>query len=82
MNIRQRVFECFPDPPATVSLLEIMNKLDFLEPSSVYGAVRDLVEARLVEPYGRATYRRLEGVSAPVDGRGGKRANAGRPRGS
>lgn len=82
MNIRQRVFDCFPDPPATISLLEIMNKLAFLAPSSVYGCVRGLVQSGHVEPYGRATFRRLDGVSAPVDLRGGKRANAGRPRGS
>lgn len=80
MNHRQRVFQCFPEPPATISLLEIMGKLR-MPPSSVYEAVRHLVRSRHVEPYGRATYRKLEGVEAPVEGRGGKRANAGRKRG-
>ena len=76
--IRQRIFAAFPEPPATITLGEIFDQ--FGDVADVYGAVRGLCKSGHVEPYGRATYRKIEGATMPEDRRGGPRPGAASPR--
>ena len=72
MNIQQRVFEKVPLYPVPISTPQLRELLPCYEGESVREAIKELCRKGYLEliPGTRFRYRRVEGVSAPEDGRG------------
>lgn len=79
-NIQQRVFDAIPICPVPISVVGLYAAVPHFEKKSVRLALHNLRKLGLVEavPNTKFSYRRIAGAVRPDDGRGGKRAGAGR----